>query len=351
MIRLKEERSSLPPTAVLVGLMVLAACLAALGAPPAWALGTPAGTIIHNTAQVTYSLSGQSTSLSITATHSFTVEEIIDCSLNWQDAGAVPVSTPQGEPFLCFLLTNTGNGPERFSLEVANVLGTDFDPLTPGIWLESNGTPGLQTEGATPDTHYVPGANDPLLAPDGEARLYVAAHIPAGLNDGDIGALRLSARALTSGAAGAPAGTHLPGAGDGGRDAVVGFTQAVGAAEGRYAVTALAVTLNKTILDIADPRGGTQPYPGARVTYRIAAGVTGTGTVEGLRISDPIPAGMSYVPQSLRLDGAALTDAADAPADGGDFNITAPDTVTIDLGDVVAPAAFLIEFETTINIH
>jgi hypothetical protein len=60
---------------------------------------------------------------------------------------------------------------------------------------------------------------------------------------------------------------------------------------------------------------------------------------------------MTYVPESIRLDGMALTDAADAPADGGDFGVTAPNTVTLDLGDVAAGAAFIIEFDTTININ
>jgi hypothetical protein len=286
MFRLKEERSSPPPAAMVVGLMVLAACLGAFGAPPAWALGTPAGTIIHNTAQVTYTPAGQSASLSISATHSFTVEEIIDCILTWQDAGEVEVTSPQTGSFLTFLLTNTGNGPEQYAVAVTAGTGGDFAPLNPVVWLESNGTEGLQDD----DAPYLRGANDPLLGPDGRQLLYVAADIPSNLNDGTVGILSLRSEAVTAGAAGAAPGTHLPGAGGAGLDAVVGHTGAVGIADGRYAVTALGVTLTKTIERITDLQGGAQPHPGARVTYRIATVVTGSGTVEGLRISDPIPA-------------------------------------------------------------
>ena len=54
--------------------------------------------------------------------------------------GAIPA------PWLSFSVTNTGNGSEPLRLGVdAAITGDDFDPTSPSIYLESNGTPGLQT--------------------------------------------------------------------------------------------------------------------------------------------------------------------------------------------------------------
>jgi uncharacterized repeat protein (TIGR01451 family) len=335
-----------------VGLLVLTACLAAFGAPPAWALGTPAGTVIQNTAQVTYTVAGLSGPISISASDSFTVAEIIDAVLTWQDAADVPVNSPQTGRGMTFQLTNTGNGPERFRLSaLANLGGDDFDPVLRPIYIESNGIPGLQSGGATPDTIYLPGGNDPDLAADGRVVFYVTADIPAGLGDGALGRMQTTAAAQTTGAAGAAVGTRLPGAGQGGQDAVVGSTQAQGTAVGRFLVQGLTVNLNKQIQRITDQFGGNQPYAGARVAYRVVVTVGGSGTVENLIVDDPIPTGMTYVPQSVRLNGAPQTDAADAPLDGTDFNITTVGRVTTQLGNVVAPATFTIDFETTININ
>ncbi|MCP3955285.1 MAG: hypothetical protein GY697_24150, partial [Desulfobacterales bacterium] len=121
MFRLREEKFRQAPP--VVGWLVLAACLAALWADPAWALGTPAGTNIFNQATVTYSLGSNPTRLTRTASDSFEVLEIIDTVVTWQDATNVQVHTPHSEGVLTFLLTNTGNGPEAFALTADDSLG------------------------------------------------------------------------------------------------------------------------------------------------------------------------------------------------------------------------------------
>lgn len=347
MFRLKEVGSS--PARGLV--VVLAACLAVLCCDSAWALGTSAGTVIANTARVTYTLGGDPSVRSISASHSFSVLEVIDGVETWQDAAPVEVGSPQ-DSALTFLLTNTGNGPEAFALSATDALpGDDFDPAAQSIWLETNGIGGLQTGGPTPDTRYEAGLNEPDLPADGQISVYLLCDIPAGLDDGTVGRARLDAAAATPHAAGAAAGTALPGAGLNGVDAVVGTSNADAGAVGSYAVAGAGVTLTKSIRQVVDRFGGSQPYPGARVTYRIAVQVTGSGTAEGLIISDPIPAGMSYLPGSIVLDGAAQTDASDAPVDTSNFNITSPNTVSVDLGDAAAPAAHTIDFTTIINTN
>jgi fimbrial isopeptide formation D2 family protein len=321
---------------------LLALCLIGLWREPALAAGTAAGTTISNTATVNYTLGTDPTPLTVTASNQFEVLEIINVVLVWQDAANIAVGTPQSNRVMSFLLTNTGNGPESFQLSAdAALAGDQFDPGAPALWTESNGTAGLQAD----DTPY--GAAGITLPADGSALVYAVSTIPAGLADGDIGAIRLSSAAMTPGAAGQPAGTLLPGAGAGSVDAVVGTSQARADATGSFQVATVAVTLSKSIAHISDPFGGDRPCTGARVTYRIAVDLSGSGTAEALTITDAIPADLTFAPGSLLLDGTAQTDAADG--DAGDFNISAAGTVTVNLNDTAAPAAHVIEFDTTIN--
>ncbi len=68
---------------------------------------------------------------------------------------------------------------------------------------------------------------------------------------------------------------------------------------------------------VQDPFGGTEPVPGARITYQIVVNATGTGSAANSVIDDAIPAFTTFVPGSLRLNAVALSDAADA--DAGEF--------------------------------
>jgi hypothetical protein len=61
-------------------------------------------------------------------------------------------------------------------------------------------------------------------------------------------------------------------------------------------------------------------------------------------VSDPVPAGTTYKPGSLTLEGAPLTDAADA--DSGSFTGAA---VNVALGTVAAGATRTITFQVKID--
>jgi uncharacterized repeat protein (TIGR01451 family) len=345
--RLKEEKQLSRALPGIAGVL-WALSLMMWSSAPAWALGTAAGTVIANTATVTYTLGVDPTAHTATAFDSFEVLEIIDTVIVWQDAAAVTVNTPQTQSALTFLLTNTGNGPEAFSLSAFDALsGDDFDPSTQSIWLETNGLPGVQTSGSPADTPL--GTATPDLLPDDTLFVYLLCNIPSGLSDGDTGQARLSAAAATAGAAGAPAGTELTGAGFNGASAIVGNGNADSAAIGTFIVATVDVQVTKSIAGIEDLSGGSEPYPGARVTYRLTVQISGGGTAEDLTITDAIPVDMTYLSGSTTLNGSAQTDAADAPVDNTDFNVTSANRVTVGLGDTVAPATHTIEFIATIN--
>lgn len=307
---------------------------------PVLAVGTSAGIDISNTANVDYVVAGSSASASDTVT--FRVDEKLDVNVSWQDAANVVVATPDTNQVLTYLLSNTGNGNDSYTLTVQNTLGGDqFNPAFVDIYLDTNGN-GMFNPGA--DTLYNPGFNDPVLAADASLTLFVRNNIPGGLVVGNLGNSQLIATSNTG--SGAP-GTAFAGAGDGGSTAVVGTSGGSGNDIGTYEVANATVNLVKSVV-ITDPFGGNQPVTGATLTYSIDVTVTGPGTATSIVITDPLPANTTYNAGTLTLNAAALTDVVDA--DTGDVSGTTPNTVTVNLGDLTpASPVQTITFETIIN--
>jgi uncharacterized repeat protein (TIGR01451 family) len=317
-----------------------------------WAVGTTAGTIISNLTTVKYLIGTNPPSTMTSNTVSFRVDEIIQPVLTWQDATPIAVNTPGSNGVLTFLLTNVGNGPEAFSLSRTNgpapLQSGNYTPLNGSIgsiYLESDALAGFQASGPNADPPYVPGRNDPMLAPNASITIYVVSNTPSvGINlHGDV---LLGAASLTVGAAGALPGTSLPGLGQGGGFAVVGSSRAQSDATGRYVTSGLGFVMNKTVLKVLDPRGTSVVMLGAEITYQIVATLSGAGTASRFMVTDPLPTATTYVPESMVVNGGVQTDAADA--DPAQF-IAAIRTVSVSLGDVAAPATFVIVFRATIN--
>lgn len=307
-------------------------------AAPAHAARTPAGTVINNGATATYDLPGGGQNSIASNVVSLTVDELLDVGVAWTDGGdvaTVPAATGQ---VLTYRVTNAGNGSEAFHLTARdNAGGDDFDPTATSIVLDANGNgsydPGL-------DTVYVPGGNDPVLAPDGSVVVFVLSSIPAGAANGQRGRIDLVAVAATG--SGAP-GTSFAGQGQGGGDAVVGATGADAEDDGYYAVAAASVAFVKSAT-VADPFGGATHVPGAIVTYRLVATVSGSGALANLRIADAIPAGSTYRPGSLALEGTGLSDAADG--DAGEFTGSG---ISVRLGSVAAGSTRTVTFQVAID--
>jgi uncharacterized repeat protein (TIGR01451 family) len=306
------------------------------------AAGTIAGTDIDNTAVVSYDVVGTPQTIS-SNTVTLTVAEVLDVDVTLL-SGPVSVVSGASTQELLFVVTNTGNGTETFSLAINNALaGDDFDPVesTPSaIYFDTDGSGDFSAG----DIAYTPGTNDPLLAPDASVDVLLVNDIPAALADGDIGLSELGAASLTG--TGAP-GDRFPGDGDGGIDAVVGTSGAADAISGQYVLSdiQLAVVKSATVLD---PFGGTDPVPGAEITYRIVVTPTGSQTATNTVIADLIPANTSYLAESITLNGGALTDAADA--DVGAYTALPTPEVSVGLGDLVeADGVQTIEFTVTID--
>jgi len=316
---------------------VLAAGTICAGAP-AYAAGTPAGTVINNNATATYDLPDGGQNSVTSNTVSLIVDELLDVSVASTDGGDVSVAPAAANQLLTFRVTNAGNGSEAFRLTARdNAGGDDFDPSATSIVLDGNGN-GTYEPGI--DIVYVAGSNDPVLTPDASVLVFVLSSIPAGATDAQRGRVDLVAVAATG--SGAP-GTAFAGQGQGGGDAVVGATGADAEDDGYYRVAAAGVAFVKSAT-VADPFGGSTRVPGAIVTYRLVATVTGSGSLANLRIADAVPAGSSYRPGTITLEGAPLSDAADA--DSGEFTGTG---IAVRLGTVAGGATRTVTFQVAID--
>jgi uncharacterized repeat protein (TIGR01451 family) len=324
-------------------LLVAAGAFSLLGswANKAHAAGVAAGTSIDNTAQVAYQV-GSVNATATSNTSSVKVAEILDVVVTAQTP-SVPVLAGATQRAMLFRVTNTGNGAESFHLQMTSVLGgDDFDPTaaTPSIYLDTDSSGDLSAA----DQPYAAGSNDPVLNADAFVTVLVVNDIPGGVTDGNRGFSRLTAVARTG--SGTP-GTAFAGQGSSGTDAVVGTTGGDGEATGQYLVAGIAVNAVKSAA-VADQFGGTRPVPGARINYTIVVSASGTGTAGAAVFNDDIPANTSYVPGSLRLNNAALTEAADT--DAGDFSTTPNARVRVQLGNLTqASGSQTIQFAVTIN--
>jgi uncharacterized repeat protein (TIGR01451 family) len=188
------------------------------------------------------------------------------------------------------------------------------------------------------------GSNDPLLVADASVDILILNDIPGTALNGQVGFSALIATALTG--TGAP-GTEFTGQGDGGVDAVIGTTGGEDQDSGEYLVSDVAINVVKSQA-VSDPFGGTQPVPGATITYTITVEVTNAGTATASVVRDPIPVFTTFVPGSITLNAAPVTDATDA--DAGELDTSGAPTVVVRLGDLTqADGIQTVVFEVTID--
>lgn len=303
--------------------------------PSAAANTAPAGTIIESSAKAEYEEAGVLRTVT-SNTVQVRVDELLGVAAASLDAG--PLAVRIGPQVLSFVVSNTGNGPEAFALEVVTaVAGNGFDAAFDSFAIDGNGN------GA-----YDPGVDVALPAPSvtaslaagGTQTLFVLVTIPGGVTDGAQSAVNLIARAATG--TGTP-GTAFAGAGESGGDAVVGPGAGMATATTQLVASASSVTLIKWA-SVSDPFGGSSGTPGATITYGIAASVTGSAPVDALVVTDAIPDGTRYIPGSLNLDSAALTDAA-----GDDAGEASAGGISVTLGTVPGGTSKTVTFAVLVE--
>lgn len=307
-----------------------------LASAPASAGGVTAGTLIENTAEATFEEGGGPRSIS-SNTVVVKVDELLDVTLTSLDPGRV--TARPGNAVLTFELTNQGNGPEAFRLLAdPAVAGNDFDTSFRAIAIDSNGN-GTYDDGV--DQILGQPQTTPVLAQDATLTLFVLVTVPQSATDGQSSTVALSAEAVTG--SGTP-GTVFDNAGVDGGDAIVGTSGALATARGVLSNSVASVQLVKSVV-LRDPFGGTGAVPGATATFTIEARVSGSGEVANLVVTDAIPAGTTYAPGTLALDGSVLSDAADG--DAGTASGT--NGIAVRLGTVTAGTQRQVTFNVTID--
>jgi len=291
-----------------------------------------AGSVVTNIAAVEIGTDGETSRVTSNAA-TLRIDERLDIGLE-AAPGTLRLATGRANA-LPFTLTNRGNGSEAFAL--APTLGDiDADDASFAIDSDGNGVYDLAVDqllgrGEAATAALAPGATLALLLVVSPTRI------------GGDARLKIAAHALTG--SGTP-GTVFAGQGDEGGDAVVGATTAAATIERPVAAVSAdagAPSLTKSQSVIA-PDGSARVVRGAVITYTLAATFAANDAATDAVVSDPIPNRTSYVASSLTLDGAPLTDAADA--DAGRVGIGG---LSVALGTVAGPATHTIRFQVKIN--
>jgi len=336
--------------------------VAALGASPAFAAGTAAGTTVTNTVTLNYSV-GTVAQTAITDDDTFTVDRKINLTVAEVGTTTTTVSPGEADAITAFSVTNTSNAALDFALGAAQQAGgagahsnTDnFDVSNVAVFVDvnDNGT----YESATDTATFID-----ELAADGSKTVFVLGDVALARLTGDVAALTLTATARESGSVGSQgaAVTETSGANTAGVDTV--FADVAGATDGNrdaahsakddYTVLAANLSVSKTSRVISDPFNLTtnpKMIPGAVVEYCIAiSNAAGSATATNVSITDPIPANTTYDAGFGILLGVTITGGTcdtDGTA-GGSFG---SGQVSANVGNVTAGSSTGIRFRVTVD--
>ena len=337
--------------------------LAALGANPAHAAGTTAGSTITNTVTVNYQVGGVAQTATA-ASDTFTVDRKVNLTVAEVGTTTTTVSPGQAAAVTTFQVTNLSNATLDMALAVAQQTSgagahanTDsFDATNVKIYRDANGN-GVFDAADTLVTYL------DELAADASATVFVVADIPLGQLTGSVAAVTLTATGREGGTAGTQGAalTATSGGNTAGMDTV--FADGAGAtdatrdaafsAKDDYTVLAAALSVVKTSRIVSDPvNGTTNPsfIPGAVIEYCIAvANAAGSGAATSVAISDPLPGAVTYLSSFGILLNGTVNASSQCQADGTAGGSFAGTTVSGTLASVVAADTRTLLFRATIN--
>lgn len=332
---------------------------AMVGANPAFAAGTTAGTDIDNNVSVSFSVGGVSQTAK-TASNSFKVDrKIIFSVAEKTPVGTTSVSPGQTGAITAFTVSNTSNDTLDFALSLAQLSGgtakhggTDaFNVTVTKICVDANKNGTCEVGEETAGTS----ATIDNLAADDSYTVWVYSDVPITATNGQVAGLTLTGTALYSnGSAITDAKTDS--------DANTAGVETIFADTGRdgvesdgddYTVSAASLTVNKLSRVVSDGVSASNPkaIPGAVVEYCIAVtNGAGAATATGVTVSDNLTA-MTNVTYDggfgVLLNGTAVTGNTCTPGAGaGSF---ASNIVSGTLADIAAGETRTLVFRVTIN--
>ncbi len=278
----------------------------------------PAGTSIGNQATATYQ-DAASNSYTVSSNSVNTiVQQVASLTLT---ANGLRVAAPGGQAVFPHVLTNTGNGTDSFSLSGANQGGDDFDLTGLVLYVDADGN-------GVPD-NFTPVTTTGPLAAGASYRFVAVGSVPGTALSGNVGMLSVNAASAFDAGQTASNTDQVTVS----TNAVVNVTKAVSAANG------------------ASPSG---PY-----TYTLTYTNSGNATAAGVRLTDLVPAGMTYVAGSGRWSATGATvlsdaDSSDTHTAGAnsiryDWNAATPGAVTAIVTQVPPGQSGSVTFDVTVN--
>lgn len=339
-----------------------------LGASPALAAGTAAGSTITNTATVNYQVGGVAQT-AINASNNVTVDRKI--TLTVAEVGSATTSVAPGATaqVTTFTVTNTSNDTLDLGLTAAQLAGgsaahsgTDTIDLTGlSLFVDSNSN-GTYDAGTDQAVTYL----DEIVA-DASRTVFVVGNVPISAINGDVAGVTLVAQARAGGGAASQGAviTETAGANTAGMDTV--FADGSGPATGDaardgkasddddYTVSAPSLTVTKQSRVVSDPINGTtnpKLIPGAVVEYCIViANAAGSASASSVTISDPLPAQTTFVAASSFLNGTytGSTPTGTCSLDGTAGGSVTAGTLDGTLGTIAAGTVRTLYFQVTIN--
>jgi len=282
--------------ATALGVILGTSATGALGQP------TPAGTRIDNWAEVTFEAANGQVFSVLSDTLAIVVGQIAGVDVEPPRSSVVDPGTDVVFPHT---LTNLGNGPDDFSLAVTSAEGW---PVRVHLDADGDGALGGADPLITGPVALVMGETADLLA---------VVTVPGGAQvRGITDTVRVAAASLFDGTA---------------TDAVIDIIE----------VRTVGIVVN--LIKSVDRPSATI---GDILTYTIRYETSGSGSATAFEIVDVIPAATSYLPGTLRLDGAALTDSAGD--DAGSFEL-AGNRVVFAIGDLSGGDTGTVSFQVRVD--
>lgn len=337
--------------------------LAMLGAQPAYAAGTAAGSTIVNTASVSFQV-GSITQTAVTASDTLTVDRRINLTVAQVGTTTTTVTPGQLSAVTTFTVTNTSNGALDLGLAVVQPVGgtavhggTDnFNANNVRTFVDTNSNGVFDAAADTLVTFL------DEVAADATRTVFVVSDIPLGLTTGSVAGVTLTATGREAGAPGTQGAAlvQTAGANTSAMDTVFADTagatdaarDAAFSARDDYTVFTAALSVLKTSSVISDPLNGTtnpKMIPGATVQYCIAvSNAAGGADASTINVNDPLPAQVTYDSVfGIRLNGTVASGVCQADGTaGGSF---ASNTVTGTIASLPAGNTRTVVFRAVIN--
>lgn len=316
---------------------VAMAILSSIGlAAGAQAAGTAANTTVSNSATVSYSVGAVAQTPITSNASTFLVDRKVNLNVTAGSGTSVtPGSTAQA---VIYTVTNTGNDTDNFTLLATNQTGDNFDVSNIKIYRDN----GDNVFNAGTDTLVSAAV---AFTADQSIKFFIVSDIPGTAVNAQTSVVNLKA---TTGY------TATAGADTAGVDTVFADTGNDGTenANNTYTVASATLAVVKSVVVISDPvNGASNPkaIPGAVMEYTITVTNSSTTTAAtAVTLTDAIPANTTYVASSMKLNGTALTDVADA--DAGTTTGAPVTSVSVTAGTIAASGGVAtVKFRVTVN--